>query len=105
MNDFLDKSDTFNITLEVDGRKYTIPIQRGDEESEAIYREAAKQVQLGILQYKQVASSEPMNDVDILSMLSIQLAQAVIEMKQDTDTQLYQQKIQQLTLMLDNYLK
>ena len=97
-------NDEFVINLEVAGRTYPVKIKRGDEQEEFLIRKAAKRVQQNVTQYKQhFAKSE--EERNLLAMVAIQLAVDVITLEDKNDTKPFTLKIQQLTEMLDNYLK
>jgi cell division protein ZapA len=96
--------DEFDITLEVAGKPYRIPVSRGDEQMEFLYREAAKRVQTCMVQYRQRFSIS-LEDAAVLSMVAIHLARDVVQLEGKNDAEPYAHKIQQLTDKLDEYLK
>jgi cell division protein ZapA (FtsZ GTPase activity inhibitor) len=94
----------FDIKLEVAGRSYRIPVRRGDEEEEFLYREAAKRVGLHLVQYRQ-HYSKSLEDVQLLTMVAIHLARDVLKLEADNEADTYARNIQQWTDRLDEYLK
>jgi cell division protein ZapA len=98
------KDGEFVINLEIADRTYPVKITRGDEQEEFLIRMAAKRVQQNVIQFKQHFAKSVENR-DLLAMVAIQLAVELISMEDKNDTKPYTHKIQQLTEMLDNYLK
>jgi cell division protein ZapA len=98
------KGNEFDIKLEVAGRSYSIPVQRGNEEEEFLYREAAKRVGQHLVQYRQYFSKS-LEDTQLLAMLAIHLARDVLRLEAENDMETYARKLQQWTDKLDDYLK
>jgi cell division protein ZapA (FtsZ GTPase activity inhibitor) len=96
----------FDITLAVAGKRYQIPIRRGDEqqEEEALYREAAKRIELLLVQYRQYFSKSLEVD-QLLSMVAIHLARDVLQLEAKNNMKTYAHKIRQWTNILDDLLK
>jgi hypothetical protein len=96
--------DEFVISLEVAGNVYQVPVKRNDEREEYLLRKAAKRVQQHVIQYRQYLSKE-VTERDLLAAVVIHLAKDVVQLEEQNDTERYIHKIQQLTDMLENYLK
>jgi cell division protein ZapA len=94
----------FDIKLEVAGNSYRIPVRRGDEEEEFLYREAAKRVGLHLVQYRQYFSKS-LENIQLLTMVAIHLARDILKLEAENDVGTYDRKIQQWTDKLDEYLK
>ena len=98
------KSDEFEIKVKVAGRLYPVWLKRGDEQQEYLIRKAAKRIEQFELAYRQnfVKSLE---DRDVLAMAAIQIARDLVILEEKNDTKPFTHKIQQLTNMLEGYLK
>lgn len=96
--------DEFNITLDVAGRSYRVPVSRGDQQTEFLYREAAKRVQQYLALYRQ-HFSKSLEEIDLLSMAAIHLAWDAVRLETQCDPEAYSQTIQRLTDTLEDYLK
>ena len=98
------KSNEFEIKVKVAGRLYPVWLKRNDEQQEYLIRKAAKRIEQLELVYRQnfVKSLE---DRDILAMAAIQIARDLVMLEEKNDTKPFTHKIQQLTDMLEDYLK
>jgi cell division protein ZapA len=96
--------DEFDIRLEIAGKMYPVPVKRGDEQEEFLYREAAKLVQIEVLRYKQ-HFAKTVNERDLLAMVVLHLARQVLQLGEKNDIEPYVHKIQQLTDLLECHLK
>ncbi|MDR1675298.1 MAG: cell division protein ZapA [Tannerella sp.] len=94
----------FDIKLEVAEKSYYIPVKRGDEEEEFLYREAAKRVGQHLFQYRQYFSKS-LENTQLLTMVAIHLARDVLRLEAENEVKTYARKIQQWTDKLDEYLK
>lgn len=94
--------DEFNITLKISGRPYLIPVRRGDEAEERLYRNAADRVEMCLLQYRQ-HFAKSLEEIDLLSMVAIQLARDVLLLEAQNDVEYYARKVQQLTKKMNDY--
>lgn len=98
------KGSEFDIKLEVAGKRYYIPVGRGDEEAEILYREAAKRVGQLLVKYRQ-HFSKSLEDHQLLTMVAIHLARDVLKLEAEDEVGTYAREIQQWTDKLDEYLK
>lgn len=98
------KGNEFDIKLEVAGKSYSIPVRRGNEEEEFLYREAAKRVGQYLLQYRQ-HFSKSLEDTRLLTMVAIHLARDVLRLEAENDMETYARQIRQWTDKLDDCLK
>jgi cell division protein ZapA len=98
------KDDVFTINLDVAGRSYPVKVKRGDEQEEFLARKAAKRVQDYMTKYRQ-HFAKSVEERDLLALIAIQLAMEVSQLEEKNDTKPYTHKIQQLTDILENYLK
>ncbi|MDR3267794.1 MAG: cell division protein ZapA [Tannerella sp.] len=100
----MDKNE-FDINLEVLGTVLPVKVKRGDEQEEFLYREAAKRIQREWVRYRQRFPKSLVADEKISAMLLIHLAREVLQLENKNDTEPYDYKIQQLTDLLESYLK
>ena len=98
------KSDEFEIKVKVAGRLYPVWLKRGDERQEYLIRKAAKLIEQHELAYRQ-KYVKSLNDNDILAMAAISIARNLILLEEKNDTKPFTQKINQLTDILEDYLK
>ncbi|MDR2041128.1 MAG: cell division protein ZapA [Tannerella sp.] len=98
------KGNEFDIKLEVAGRTYSVPVRRGNEEEEFLYREAAKRVEQHLIQYRQYFAKS-LGDAQLLTMVAIHLARDVLRLEAENDLETYARKIRLWMDQLDDYLK
>lgn len=96
--------NTLNIQLEIipGGRKYPVKIDADEEE---LVREAAKQLRQKINAYYQAFANAGLSDIDIMAMVSIDIAISHLRLERKNDTVPFSTKIQQLNEKLKDYLK
>jgi len=96
------KRDEFMIRLDIAGEKISTIIKR-DERTERVVREAAKRFDRIFVAFQQ-SSGEFYEDRQLLVMTALQMTTRLIELEEKNDLTPLTQKIQQLTMKLDNYL-
>lgn len=84
-----------NIQLEVipGGRKYPVKINADDEE---LVREAARQLRLKFLAYKQAFSEAEVSDKDLITMVAIDIATSHLRLERNDVTERLQQLVDKL---------
>ena len=93
--------DKFLIHVEIAGKSYGIRINRSEEQ---VAREAVRQINSKILQYRQHFAVE-VDTKDLLAMVAFQLSMHNLELEKRNDTNPFTDKIQELTTELEGYLK
>lgn len=96
--------EILDIQLEVfpRGKKYPVKINANDEE---LVREAAKQLRLKFISYKQAFSETDLTDEDLLIMMAIDISVSQLRLERNNDVTSFITKIQQLTQQLKDCLK
>ncbi len=94
--------EQFVINIDIAGKKYSLTIERKDEE---LMRKAARQVNSKILQYREHFSHGEVDTRDLLAMVAFQLSMNNLQLESRNDTGPFTEKIQQLTVELEQYLK
>jgi len=96
--------EKLDIQLEVipRGRKFPVKIFADDEE---LVREAAKQLRLKFIAYKQSYSEVDISDKDLMTMVAIDMAVSHLRLEKNNDKASFVTKIQQLNDKLKDYLK
>ena len=84
------------------GRKYPVKINANDEE---LIREAAKQLRLKFISYKQDFSETELSEEDLLIMMALDLSVSHLRIERNNDKASFKTKIQQLNGKLKDYLK
>lgn len=92
--------DTIKINLQMAGSTYPLTILRKEEE---MIREAAKQVDMRLNAYRERYSNISIEKV--LTMVAYQFALESLKMKEKNDTLPYASKIDELTAVLEDYIK
>jgi cell division protein ZapA (FtsZ GTPase activity inhibitor) len=98
MNETMD--DKLSIKVNVADRYYPLKIERRDEEK---IRKAARLINEKVLQYKQRYLDKDVQD--FLAMAALQYVTRIIEMEDKTDISPLEQKLQELSEELEEYLK
>lgn len=94
--------DKIKINLQMAGAIYPLTIRREDEE---IVRNAAKQVDIRLNQYRERYKNAPLKQEHIIAMVAYQFALESLQQQQRNDTEPYTDKIAELTDLLENYFK
>jgi hypothetical protein len=90
---------TVNLEAIPGGKKYPLDILDKDEE---LVREAAKQLRQKFMLYRKTfPDKDELKDIDILSMVAIDIAVSHLRLEEKDDSACYEEKIQ----LLDNKLK
>ena len=84
------------------GKKYPVKINANDEE---LVREAAKQLRLKFISYKQAFSDTDLTDEDLMIMVAIDIAVSHLHLERNNDMASFNTRIQQLNKTLKDYLK
>lgn len=95
--------DHLIINLRVADMLYTLRIKRSEEE---VYRRAAKEIDYKLSQYKNYFtgnSTHSLSDVNYMAMTAIQAVAGTVE--HELRAEIFENRIKELTLELDNYLK
>jgi len=92
------------VNVNVADRPYTVWLKQGEERQEYLIRKAAKRIELLELAYRQ-NFVKSLDNRDILAMVAIQIARDLVMLEEKNDTKPFTHKIQQLTDMLEGYLK
>ena len=95
--------DHLIINLRVADMKYPLRIKRSEEE---MYRKAADEIDYKLGQYKNYFagdSSQALRNVDYMAMTAIQSVAEKVEQEMRAD--LFEARIEELTLELDKYLR
>jgi cell division protein ZapA len=92
--------DKLSIKVNVADRYYPLKIERKDEEK---IRKAARLINEKVMQYKQRYLDKDVQD--FLAMAALQFVTRVIEMEDRFDIMPLEQKLQELTEELGEYLK
>ncbi|NDV68162.1 cell division protein ZapA [Dysgonomonas sp. 25] len=91
------------INLPVANTKYPLRVKRDDE---AIFRNAAKEINYKLSRYKEHftgTSDSPLQDTDYMAMTAIQAVAEKEEQKERAD--MFEEKINQFVTELDDYLR
>lgn len=94
--------DKFLIHLEIADKSYGLWINREDEQ---LARNAAKQIRTKMNQYRQNFAQSDVDVKDLLAMVAFQLSMHNLQLEEKNDTSPFTEKIQQLTVQLEGYLK
>ena len=94
--------DMFLIHVEIADKSYGLWIDRKDEE---LARSAAKQIRTKINQYRQNFSQSDVDVKDLLAMVAFQLSMQNLTLEEKNDTSPFTERIQELTVRLEGYLK
>ena len=95
-------TDEFSLTLDVDGRKYPLKIDRSEEEA---YCNAAKRINNRINQYRITYGDSPnLITQDFITMTAIQILVENFTLRSKNYTEPYENKIGSLIDELDQYL-
>lgn len=94
--------DKFLIHLEIADKSYGLWINREDEQ---LARNAAKQIRIKMNQYRQNFAQSDVDVKDLLAMVAFQLSMHNLQLEEKNDTSPFTEKIQQLTVQLEGYLK
>lgn len=94
--------DKFLIHLEIADKSYGLWINREDEQ---LARNAAKQIRTKMNQYRQNFAQSDVDVKDLLAMVAFQLSMHNLQLEEKDDTSPFTEKIQQLTVQLEGYLK
>ncbi|MDR0749515.1 MAG: cell division protein ZapA [Tannerellaceae bacterium] len=92
----------FLIHVKIAEKTYGLWIYRNDEQ---LTRDAAKQIAEKIDQYRAVFLSEEVDVKDLLAMVTLQLSIENLRLEEKNDTTPFTNKIQELTNVLETYLK
>ena len=95
--------DHFIINLRVADMRYPLKVRRSDEE---MFRRAADEIDYKLGQYKNYFtgdSSQSLRNVDYMAMTAIQSVAEKVE--QEMRAEMFEAKIEELTLELDKYLR
>jgi len=90
------------IQLEIAGKNYRLWINREDEE---LTRNAAKLISYKIGRYRKKFSADYVDEKDLLAMATLQLSMDKLKLEKKNDTSPFSEKIQQLTIELESFLK
>lgn len=88
------------INLLIDNDNYPMKIRRNDE---IFYREAAKQINYKLNRYR--ALYPQMNDKRHWAMAALELAFESASLKKSTDVKPYQEKLEELTNLIGEFIK
>ena len=92
--------DKIRINLKIAEENYPLTISRDDEE---IYREAAKQVNIRLNEYR---ARYPSLDLEkVIAMVAYGFSLETLRQEQRNDTAPYTEKIKELTGVLEDYFK
>jgi len=95
--------DKFLLTLEVDGRKYPLKINRSEE---GAFRAAAKKINDKVNQYRiAYGQNSGMIAQDFIAMTAIQVLAKNFSFSDKNDTKPFEDKINSLLNELNTYLK
>lgn len=95
--------DKFLLTLEIDGRKYPLKIDRSQE---GVFRDAAKKINAKVNQYRiAVGGNSGMTAQDFIAMTAMQILVENQNLVDKNYTKPFEDKINSLINELDNYLK
>ncbi len=94
--------DKFLIHLKIAEKEYGLWINRKDEQ---LARDAAKQIRNKMIQYRQAFSKSDVDVKDLLAMVALQLSMDNLTLEDKNDTAPFTEKIKQLTVELETYLK
>lgn len=95
--------DKLSLTLEVDGRRYPLQINRREEEA---FRKAAKEIDNKINQYRIAFGSNPnLIPQDFMAMTAIQAVAENFLIGTKNSTKPYEEGIDSLIKELDSFLK
>ncbi|NDW18035.1 cell division protein ZapA [Dysgonomonas sp. 216] len=96
-------SEHFVISLQIAGKTYRLRIKRRDEKA---FRDAAKEIERKIRQYKNYFSGPDQKDLEELDYVVMTAIQALSEhFDLDSRNKMFENKIKALTTELDEYLK
>ena len=93
-------NDKIKINLQMAGSTYPLTILREEEE---MVREAAKQVDIRLNAYRE--HYQNVTPEKIIAMVAYQFALENLKMKNRNDTRPYADKIEELTEVLETYVK
>ncbi|MCE2615735.1 MAG: cell division protein ZapA [Phocaeicola sp.] len=88
------------INLLIDNDNYPMRIRRNDE---IFYREAAKQINYKLNRYRTLYPQ--MNDKRHWAMAALELAFESASLKSSTDVKPYEEKLEELTNLIDKFIK
>jgi cell division protein ZapA len=91
----------FRIRIEIAERFYGLRISRDEEE---VVRSAAKQIKRKLGEYR-IMYPKDTDMKDWLAMTSLQLSIEYLQLEEKNDTAPFVEKIQQMTKLLEEYLK
>ncbi|RHJ82555.1 cell division protein ZapA [Parabacteroides sp. AM08-6] len=94
--------DKFLIHVEIADKSYGLWIDRKDEQ---LARDAAKQIRTKINQYRLNFAQSEVDVKDLLAMVAFQLSMHNLQLEEKNDTSPFTEKIQELTVQLESYLK
>ena len=94
------ENEILKINLLIDNDNYPMKIRREDE---IFYREAAKQINYKLNRYRTLYPM--MNDNRHWAMTALELAFECASLKSATDVKPYQGKLQELTSLIEKYIK
>jgi len=95
-------SKTMIIPYTLGGRKYSVTI---DAEDEGLFRESIKQLEKKIFFYKQAYANARLSEVEMMTLVAVDLAFSHLKLETDKNTEHLTDKIQQVSDKLENYLK
>ena len=95
-------NNKFLIHLKIAGKNYGLRINREEEE---LARNAAKLISYKIDRYRKTFSADHVDEKDLLAMVTLQLSMDKLKLEKKNDTSPFSEKIQQLTIELESFLK
>ena len=91
------------LTLEIDGRKYPLRINKDEEEA---YRKAAKNLNIRIDQYRaRFGGKSDLDTQDYVVLTALEMAAENFSLEKRNDTKPFEDTISILVEELDNFLK
>lgn len=91
-------NDKIKINLQIADSNYPLTINREEEE---VIREAAKQVNIRLNQYREVYKN--LESDKIIAMVAYQFSLEKLQLMQRNDTAPYTEKVKELTELLEEY--
>jgi len=96
--------EILDIHLEILPKRGKFPL-KVEASKEALVREAAKQFRLKILSYQQNFASADLSEIDLLSLVAIDITVSHLQLERNNDMTIFTTKIQQLNDKLKGFLK